>query len=370
MLGHPSPRGAAIAGALLGLLALAWIPGAAVARKSYSAESYRTDIRLQEDGSLRIQEEMRVRFTGGPFTFFYRGLPLRRTAGIDELSASDSIQVKRRRSRIDVTWRFPATRDTVRTFRLAYTARGALALRGDRSSLRWWAFPQDRAYVIEQASAAVVLPPGGPAAASLETRPRGRDFRPVLPEQAAALLLPVPEGAAVLALGPLRLEDDKSVVLRAEFSGFPLPAEAPAWQVREDRWRDRLLGVLVVTSFLLTLGLFWVLWSRAWLIAQLDRGPGWSSPSGRVLALTSPPEGAPPAVVAGLTHGVLNAVPVLAGLFDLGRRGLLRFEAAQRRFAWSSPPVRVRPASAAADLPPWDRLLLERVASKADADGT
>jgi len=48
----------------------------------------------------------------------------------------------------------------------------------------------------------------------------------------------------------------------------------------------------------------------------------------------------------------------------------LRFEAAQRRFAWSSPPVRVRPASAAADLPPWDRLLLERVASKADADGT
>jgi len=49
MLGHPSPRGAAIAGALLGLLALAWIPGAAVARKSYSAESYRTDIRLQED---------------------------------------------------------------------------------------------------------------------------------------------------------------------------------------------------------------------------------------------------------------------------------------------------------------------------------
>lgn len=356
--------------ALLGTV-LAVLPATpALARKAYRAESYRTEVRIQPDGSLRIREEIRVRFAGGPFTFFYRGLPTRRTEGIAEIVSPDSIEIRPRRSRIEVTWRFPATRDTVRTFELEYLARSAMLLGTRSDRLEWRLFPEERAYAIDHAVGAVVLPPGWPEPQGLATRPRGRDFHVARPHaQASGLIGPADPRSVVLSLGPFALEQNRSVVVLADVQAGFIEAPPSAWQERERLWRDRLPGVLIVSSFLLTLGVFWALWSRAYFVSQLQRGPGWSSPAGKVFALTAPPDDASPAHVGALTYGLVNAVPILAGLFDLARRGVIRFEVGPKRFAWSTPPMRIHPGPRPTGLVAWERVLLDAVFRKADGEG-
>jgi uncharacterized membrane protein len=174
----------------------------------------------------------------------------------------------------------------------------------------------------------------------------------------------------LLALGPTSLDENDAVILQADLEPGYLQGDAPAWQMRESGWRQRMPAVLIIASFILTFGLFWILWSRAYLIAQLNRRPGWSSPTGKVLALTAPPDDASPALVGALTYGIVSGVPVLATLFDLARRGVVRFDVGTKRFAWSSPPIRLKRGERAASLPAWEQLLLDGVFRKTDEDGS
>lgn len=345
----------------------------ALARKEYRAESYHTVIRIQSDGSLRIREEIRMRFEGGPFTFFHRGVPTRHTDGIDDLSSPDPIEVRVRRRRVDVTWRFAPLRDAERIFILEYTAHNALDRTSAGHQLRWYGFPEERPYRIEAATADVILPANWPEPTGLGTRPRRAGLR-VVPEPGLDGALPAEAedrtaaaGAPdvtglLLRSGPLRLKEDESVILRAEFNAGLITAELPARQQRREEWTRHRPTALALSAVILVLTLGVVLWLRQrW---QEEIGARREEPiaRGRPPAVPQPPDDLSPSLVAGLfphSSGSGSVTGPLATLFDLARRGMLSFEVGAKRFFLGSRAMHLRRASTPSDLAPWEKTVLE-----------
>ncbi len=93
--------------------------------KAYHASSYRSDIRILENGDLDVREEYEVVFRGGPFHRFHRAIPRERCDSIGVIAASDSIRFKQRRTAADVLWILPAVSDTTLTLWLRYVVTGS-----------------------------------------------------------------------------------------------------------------------------------------------------------------------------------------------------------------------------------------------------
>ena len=345
----------------------------ALARKAYHAESYYTVIRVQADGSLRIREEIRMRFEGGPFTFFHRGVPTRHTDGILDLSSPDSIEVRVRRRRVDVTWRFDPLHDAERTFVLEYTAQNALDRTSAGHQLRWYGFPEERPYRIEAATVDVILPPDWPEPTGLRTHPRRAGLRIVgtpgadgeLATAAAERTVAAsPPGGSGLLLrsGPLRLKEDDSVILRADFAAGLITAELPERQQRRAEWTRHRSTALALAAVILALTLGVVFWLRQrW---QEEIGVRREEPIARGLppAVPQPPDDLPPSLVAGLfssSSGSGTVTGPLATLLHHARRGALSFEVGAKRFVLGSRALHLRRASAPADLTPWEQTVLE-----------
>lgn len=366
----PSGRVARVLGAAALLLVMASLPAAA--RKAYHAEAYHVVLRVQPDGSVAVREEIRVRFDGGPFSFFYRGIPFAYTDGIDEVSPSDSTRVRTRKERVDVTWNFAPCHDTTRTFVVDYRARGVLYDEGNHRRLRWAAFPTgERPYRIDAGSAEVVFPGGTPLPSAYATQPYGLNFRPgEWSAEAPALPTESRSDELVLTLEPTKLRANRTVVLQVEFPAGAMPGPQPAWWLQRLLWKERLPGVVAAAASLLLLGLLWLLRTRSDLVAKLAPGTAGARVGGSAPRASEPPE----EVSAGLSGALLLGQPALphafAVFFDLARRGVLRLDPGGSRNRWSSPKPKIFRGSSDVDLEPWERIVFDAVFERANPDGS
>jgi hypothetical protein len=353
-------------------LLLAAVSPPATARKEYHAETYHVILRVQPDGSVDVREEIRVRFDGGPFTFFYRGIPFTRTDGIDGISPSDSTRVRTRKNRVEVTWSFAPCRDTTRTFVVDYRAHGVLYDEGDHRRLRWTAFPADeRPYRIDAGSAEVIVPAGTPPPSACTTEPDNLAFHirrhsaEEPPRQTSSWI-----DEAVLELEPMRLHANRTAVLQVDFPRGALTGSQPAWRLERLRWKERLPGVLAVAGALLLLGLLWVLRTRSDLVAKLAPGTAGARVGGSNPPVSEPPEEVSPALSGALLLSQPAMPQAFAVLLDLARRGALRLDPGGSRSRWVSPKPKVLRGISGADLEPWERIVLDAIFERPSTDGS
>jgi hypothetical protein len=353
-------------------LLLAAVSPPATARKEYHAETYRVTLRVQPDGSISVREEIRVRFDGGPFTFFYRGIPFTRTDGIDRISASDSTRVRAHKNRVEVTWNFAPCRDTTRTFVVDYRAQGVLYDEGDHRRLRWVAFPAgERPYRIDAGSADVVFPAGAPPPSACTTKPANLAFHQKrLAAEASVGQTSSWMNDAVLELEPTRLRANRTVVLQVDIPRGALTGSQPAWWLERLRRKERLPGVLAVAGALVLLGLLWVLRTRSDRVAKLAPGSLGARLGGSGPPVPEPPEEISPALSGTLLFGRPAMPQAFAVLFDLARRGTLRLDPGGSRSRWASPQPKIRRGKSAADLEPWERIVLDAIFERPNTDGS
>lgn len=305
--------------------------------KSYRAESYTSEVQILPDGDLRVTETFEFRFEGGPFTYAYRTLPLRKVDGIEIESSSEPYHV-RRGERVEVNWRFAASSDTLRRFALTYRVRGALQLDASRRVLHWIAFPSERRYVIERTATRVSWPADWPDPESVSARP------------ASAGIAREPQ-ALVFTCGHLRR--DRNLRVRVEFDAAALGAvPLPAWQERRLRWERRWPLLLASGVGVLLLGIGLVLAQYREAASRAGRPPA-------MPPCTSPPSDLPPTLAGALRKGDAHLGHALACFTDLAARGYVEFVAQEAKRWWGGGKYTARRLRPAHDLARWERVVME-----------
>ena len=132
------------------LLCLAAVPAAA---REYRATRFDARVEVQQGGALRVTETVVFTFVDGTFREVFRTIPTRRTDGIEFVSAAmDGVVLPRgtaagqvdvrRKNGLRVTWHFPPTSGSTRSFELSYIARGVVRYEDDHELLAWMALPR------------------------------------------------------------------------------------------------------------------------------------------------------------------------------------------------------------------------------------
>ena len=135
----------------------------------YSADRYDARIEILDGGTIKVSETVTVRFESGSFTHFYRAVPVRRTDGIDIVSVSmDGERLVQgtgprefevaRSSDVRVTWHFPQTADSTRTFEVTYLVHGVVRQEGDADMLVWRILPTEHRYAIASSTIDISIP--------------------------------------------------------------------------------------------------------------------------------------------------------------------------------------------------------------------
>lgn len=339
---------------LVGAALLLWVlsGGIAQAEKRYDADRFDVQIRLRSDGTTQVTETVAFRFEGGTFTHVTRDLPLRRTDGIEVVSAdmdgtatlpggngATRLETSRRDNRLRVVWRFPATQG-LHTFSLVFVVRGLVEAAGTEDVLAWAALPRDHDYRIARSRVTLEWPA---SARLLSLEAGGRPMKRA-------------DRSASLELQDIGRDD--SVTVRATFGAGSAAPRPPGWQERAALRRQAAPSWLTLAAALLVVvtSVFWVAWARS------------PRPSGAEAFGTEevrPPGDLPPALAGALSSrgGGPSTAHLVGALLDMARRGLLRIEE-RPPGRWGSRTFVVRRQEAGeahGHLRPHEHVLLERL---------
>ncbi len=300
---------------------------AAGAAKDYSAERYDVDMLIEEGGHLLVKETVRVRFEGGPFTFFFREVLAGESDGFELIGATldgqpasrgasaGQVEVEGRRDP-KVTWHFSESSNTVREFQFTYRLRGALRQTSGADMFQRAVLPGDRPYVIEASTVTLRYPPG----ARLLAAPV-----PGLPAEITS-----GDGKVTLALRDV--PKNRRLDLKASFERGSILQGPPAWQQRaavmseamSAGWRT---GLVALAFFLIAGSLvLFRLWRRNY---RPDRSRSFPHP------IAQPPAPLPPALAGALAGGKPAISNMLGTLFRLGQMEAVAITEQKRGFLGS-----------------------------------
>lgn len=134
-----------------------------LAKKSYRFDRYDVSLTVQEDGSFRVEEILSYRFTGGTFTYAYRDIRTAELSYISDVSVEGldveltEVKQEEKRNSYRVRWEFPP-HTGVATFRISYTAHGALGTFEGMHYIYWRAIGKQIEVPVEAFSVRVYLP--------------------------------------------------------------------------------------------------------------------------------------------------------------------------------------------------------------------
>jgi uncharacterized membrane protein YgcG len=283
--------------------------------KSYRAERYDVDLRLDSQGGLDVTETVDFRFIAGPFHYVFREIAATETDGIENVHASmDGVpcdagtgpgQVEiSGTSPVEVRWYFDPIFSGNHTFVVHYRAAGVLRPSPDSQTLIWRVLPQKRGYGIGMSEIVLHYPDVIEASAlALNTLAAPFETRS---GYAAATLVDTPA--------------NQDVILEARFPAGSFAATPPEWQAARERKADasrigRLAGG-AVSAFFLMAACIWMFRIRASVrpAAGIEVCPE---------DVTSPPDSWPAAIAARLAGKQFLR---LGALLELARRGFVRIE--------------------------------------------
>ncbi len=310
--------------ALLLSLFLTSVLSASAQTKSYHWERFDVDIEVLENGDLLVTEHQALNFSGDPFTFGFRSIPIGRNGNNDGITdvtvregdilyepepsaAQHTVQVSRSRGEVEINWYFPPAVGT-RNYTISYRVHGAVRTEESGDQIFWNALPADLGARVQNSRITIRLPEGIQAA-STTARIDGRErdtIQTTVSEDGRTVTFEL--------LQPRLSGSDVEVGVR--FPTGQLEVITPAWQRSEQR--DDVIGlILLVVGLLITIGgplgalLLWYLFGRD---PQVGPVPEY---------LTEPPDDTPPAVVGTLIDETAHIHDIMSTLIDLARRGYL-----------------------------------------------
>lgn len=148
-------------------------PTTAAQVKQVAVTSRDADVTIESNGDVSFAETWVVNFTGGPFSYAFRSIPIQgATSGYyklgvsengeaykgDKSSAPNSFELQDTSRGSKITWHFSPTTDATRTFLLNYTAHNAIVPNISGSDLEWTIIEPDRDYTIGPSKVTVHLP--------------------------------------------------------------------------------------------------------------------------------------------------------------------------------------------------------------------
>jgi uncharacterized membrane protein YgcG len=290
-----------------------------------------TDVVVNNDGTMSVEENYEIEFIGGDFTFGFRNIKISRFESITDVVVSDNSAVyDESRSQEPRTyyvsldgdeyviyWFYPATRDAVRQFTVNYTVVGGVAVDEEIGDEAFWsAVGVNHDYPVESAVVNFKVPPGAVVDTSIEPYRFGIDA----PYEISPDLTQVTYRAE-------NIPANKEFEVGVRFSHGFVPDVAPSWQAAYERervqqarkatWGPILnlaagsLAVLVLIGGLVGIYLLWSLVGRDPKIGGIPSH------------MTSPPSDLPPGLAGTLVDEKADMQDIIATLVDLARRGAI-----------------------------------------------
>ena len=105
-------------------------------------------------------------------------------------------------------------------------------------------------------------------------------------------------------------------------------------------------------------------------MAKLALGSQGARVGGASPLVREPPEEISPALSGALLLGWPAMPQAFAVLFDLARRGTLRLDPGSSQSRWASPKPKIFRGLSAADLEPWERIVLDAIFERPNTDGS
>jgi uncharacterized membrane protein len=328
-----------VAAFLLPLLVTLAFPARVVAQtKVYHMDRYDSNITVNKDGSLDIQETLTYVFTSGTFR---RGL---RTWDTDKLDSISNIKVAENRNGIFIDyrqtgfdsddstsgvtgtygvendgntlrlrWIYGSTSNTSRTFRITYHVSGAIRVYDDHDEFDWYAVPPDWGSAIFNSRVQATFPTGSDSSTwEVSSIPSEAE----LSRQGNTIVWTAGGG-----LGG-------GFEVGAKIPKGVLSATKPAWQAAVDQQEQQqqnydknirpiinfalfLAGILILVGGILLLIMRWY---------RLGRDKPVKLPTDY---LTEPPSDLPPGLVGTLLDESADVRDVIATVVDMGKKGNL-----------------------------------------------
>jgi hypothetical protein len=201
--------------------------------KSFSYRLIKVNIELLPDGTLNVEEQLTLRYNGGPYTSAVCEIALERLDRIDDIRVSEQGQAYREQSndsttpqtfrverddrRILVRWYYPSGSDSERSFTLNYRVLGALRISREEDELWWVAIFPKRSALVEQSIITLNLPEGATITQAIVS-------------------LPAETGTITVAQNRISVTRDQPLAagdpldLRVRLPGDLISAPAPTWQ--------------------------------------------------------------------------------------------------------------------------------------------
>ena len=234
------------------LLAAALVMAGTCSRApSLSVPLFDVAVAVRASGTIEIRETITVHFAQPSITRFERHVPLERADSISFEAASidgaplepgqegpTSLDIEQGPG-LKATWTFPPASDSTKVFQIAYRAHAAVAVRGDRGTIRLTTIPSERRYDIEAASLV------------FSADPPLHLFEGTGIAEAGWTVSRIGDGIAAERKG---LKPGEGATVMAEVGIDRAVIAEPAWQRYEDWGRDLIPAFISGGLFILVIG--------------------------------------------------------------------------------------------------------------------
>lgn len=314
---------------ILAALAPALSRDAVAQARSLYWESYDVTIDLREDGTYAVTEDQVITFVSGTFREGFAVIPLARIENISNIQVFEDGQPYTRGygdpgtfsatmfgGEVEILWWFTPASNERRQFTISYDVAGNLRVYGEREQIWWRAIDTDFAADVENASVTINLP--RPVAledvtlAYYRAADKPVEYEVVSPTTYRYTASDFRQGDALEA--------------RLEFPRMTTAA-VPAWQAADDERREREerlapykalanvlmggVGIMLCIGGLIGIYMLWHTKGRDEPVAlPID-------------LLREPPDDLPAAAVGTLIDERAHDHDVIAGIVELGERGVL-----------------------------------------------
>lgn len=313
--------------------------------KQYYMDAFDSNIRVNSDGSLEVQEILTYVFESGTFKRGLREIRLTNTDGIsnvrveenksgfyvpynqtsfnaDDDSASAvplTYGTEQSGSLLRVRWIFGDTRRETRSFRISYRVEGAIRVYADRDELDWFAVPQDWGAPIAASRVEVSFPSGDTGAWKTAQAPNSAEVRQFENKIVWTANRNLSNGFEVGVQIPKGILSPIKPSWQERIDAEERAAEqARQEQARYDRDVRPIVELVVLgLGLLITIG--GVLWTvRRWYTAGRDKPVKLP-----IDYLADPPSDMPPGLVGTLLDESADIRDVIATIVDMGQKGNL-----------------------------------------------
>ncbi len=295
-------------------------------------ERYDVDLDVQQNSDLLVEEVQKIEFTSGSFHFGFAAIPLDRLESITDVSVSEIIDGEEvsytpdsygeygfttftnQDNELEITWYFPPTSHSQRTYVLRYRVIGGLRFYEEGDQLWWKAIPPDHNFPIRSARVVARLPQAVPQEQLL-----------VDSYGAPATVSHSSNGEVIFEAASIPAGEELEV--RVQFPTGIIQGQPAAWQQAFDRrqtWGPVVgviaggLGLMLLVGGPLLLYLLWYTRGRDLPAAQVPE------------YITEPPNELPAALVGTLVDEKAEMKDIMASIMDLAHRGALRLEEQQK----------------------------------------